>query len=380
MPPLPQPGTIYEVQRYEKNQSNLGLWIKTFVALTTLGIFLLILVFLGLINGGLAGLVAAFFALLPVPIYITLVLYLDRFEPEPRSYLISLFLYGAVVAFPVSAGLQRMLGEPILQAFPSGDYRLLLLSPWIEECAKAAGLFVLFLFRRREIDGVIDGIIYASMVGLGFALMKNLYFYAEAAQMGLGFAVKSILLRGVIAPFSQPLFSAMVGIGLGMAVRSSDPIKKILYPLGGLLAAIIAHFLWNLPAALPYLPVFLIVYLLFAVPLFGGVLWLIARSSEEERLVVATQLKPYTKTGNLTEAEYLSLASPERRLRGLLTGWRSGGLKEWQRTRNFQHAATELAFLRQKTSPEHHTSALFLKQESTLLEKIRGLRGQQSFA
>lgn len=374
LPPPPLPGALYQVQKYEQNQSRLGFWIKTFLALSGTALLLLILLLAGLLNGGLAGVAAAFFALLPVPLYLALVLYLDRFEPEPRSYLAGLFVYGALVAFPLSSGLQSLLGGPILDAFPTGDYRLLLLAPWIEECAKASGLFLLFLFRRKEIDGMIDGIIYASMVGLGFALMKNLYFYAEAVQMGMGFAVKSILLRGVVAPFSQPLFSAMVGIGLGLAVRSGDPLKKILYPLGGLGAAIVAHFLWNLPAALPYLPVFLIVYLLFAIPLFGGVVWLLLRSSEEERLVVAAQLQPYSHNGTLTDHEYLDLASPERRVRGLVHAWRKRGFKGWRHLRSFQHVATELAFLRHKTSPEHYQSPGFLRQESTLLSRLQEIR------
>lgn len=38
---------------------------------------------------------------------------------------------------------------------------------WIEELIKAAALLGLFLWQRNEFDNTVDGIIYATMVGLG---------------------------------------------------------------------------------------------------------------------------------------------------------------------------------------------------------------------
>jgi RsiW-degrading membrane proteinase PrsW (M82 family) len=38
-------------------------------------------------------------------------------------------------------------------------------------------LVVLFLWKKDEFDGIIDGIVYAGMVGLGFAMTENILYY-----------------------------------------------------------------------------------------------------------------------------------------------------------------------------------------------------------
>ena len=45
---------------------------------------------------------------------------------------------------------------------------------------KGLVLLGLFKFRRTELDGLTDGIIYASMVGLGFAMSENVSYYLAA--------------------------------------------------------------------------------------------------------------------------------------------------------------------------------------------------------
>jgi RsiW-degrading membrane proteinase PrsW (M82 family) len=54
-------------------------------------------------------------------------------------------------------------------------------APIVEEGIKAAVLFGLFLFFRREFNGVIDGIVYAGCVGLGFAMTENVLYYGRGA-------------------------------------------------------------------------------------------------------------------------------------------------------------------------------------------------------
>ena len=53
-------------------------------------------------------------------------------------------------------------------------------APVTEEAAK--GLFILLLlwFRRNELDGILDGIVYAGMVGIGFAFTENILYLAAA--------------------------------------------------------------------------------------------------------------------------------------------------------------------------------------------------------
>src|SRR5205807_3898264 len=122
-------------------------------------------------------LVALPLPLLPVPLLIALVLLLDRLEPEPRGNLVLCFAWGAGVAallaavintagmlFTTQPELGQSRGELISATFGA---------PLVEESLKGAVLFWLLWRRRQEFDGPTDGIMYATMVGLGFAMMEN---------------------------------------------------------------------------------------------------------------------------------------------------------------------------------------------------------------
>ena len=54
-------------------------------------------------------------------------------------------------------------------------------APLVEESAKAIILLIFFFAKRDEFDGVVDGIVYAAMVGLGFAMTENIQYYGRAA-------------------------------------------------------------------------------------------------------------------------------------------------------------------------------------------------------
>jgi RsiW-degrading membrane proteinase PrsW (M82 family) len=57
-------------------------------------------------------------------------------------------------------------------------------APIVEECAKAIILFIFFFAKKDEFDGVIDGIVYGSLVALGFAMTENIQYYGKAALEG----------------------------------------------------------------------------------------------------------------------------------------------------------------------------------------------------
>ena len=49
-----------------------------------------------------------------------------------------------------------------------------------EEATKGLFLLLLLWWRRYELDGVLDGIVYAGMVGIGFAFTENILYLAAA--------------------------------------------------------------------------------------------------------------------------------------------------------------------------------------------------------
>ena len=46
--------------------------------------------------------------------------------------------------------------------------------------ARALFLLLLLWWRRAELDGILDGIVYAGMVGIGFAFTENILYLAAA--------------------------------------------------------------------------------------------------------------------------------------------------------------------------------------------------------
>ncbi|MBJ7249441.1 MAG: PrsW family intramembrane metalloprotease, partial [Thermoleophilia bacterium] len=228
----------------------------------------------GVVPVGL-GLLLAF---VPVPLVAAILLRLDRFEPEPTRLLARTFLWGAGAATFIALVINTAVGFAIGETGAAVGS-----APIVEEGAKALAL--LFVIRRRPgfIDGVHDGIVYAAWVALGFATVENILYYAAAwNEGGLGELTTVFVLRGLVTPLCHPIFTAMTGIALGIAIkRGGGRAGKIAIVLVGLLLAVILHALWNLSAGLGAAPIaYLAGYLPLAVI---GIVLLIAGARRERR-------------------------------------------------------------------------------------------------
>ena len=100
-------------------------------------------------------------AAVPVGPLIGCLLWLDRYEPEPRRLLVGGLLWGVFVATAIALLLEGLGG------FVAGisDTRMLEIgAPVAEEASKGLFLLLLLWWRRSELDGVLDGIVYAGMI------------------------------------------------------------------------------------------------------------------------------------------------------------------------------------------------------------------------
>jgi hypothetical protein len=239
-------------------------------------------------------------------------------------------------------------------------------APFVEEALKAAILLHFYRARRDEFDGPVDGVIYAAMVGLGFAFAENVDYYGRALQAG-GSAGLALLftLRGMIAPFSHPLFTSMTGLGLGIARQSKSRAAAIAAPVAGFAAAVALHALWNAGASAGLF--FFVIYALIMLPALAVLLVIVGVSLKFEGRAIQAHLAPEAATGLLTAAEYASLCSVRGRMHASATAFRQGGLAAWRARHAFHRAASELAFLRKRslidgTVPDSELEAGLLAQ------------------
>ena len=208
------------------------------------------------------------------------------------------------------------------------------------ESTKGLCLFLLFFWKRKEFDGIVDGVVYATMVALGFAMTENIQYYGAAGES----AGAVFILRGMLSPYSHPLFTSMTGIGLGWAAQSDRWYVKLLAPPLGLLAAMTLHATWNLSATI-HIDAWLASYVLIMFPAAVCVaiilIFALAREGRLLRHYLANELPP----GDLKR-----VSSVWGRIGYSIGKFFKKGPLGWLRSEQYLQAASELAFLRHRTS------------------------------
>ncbi len=322
------------------------------------GCVLSLLVVIGLCAGSLAllsvglesgwtGFLAGFLmAAVPLPFYLAIAKLVDRFEPEPPWLLATAVFWGASTAI-LLAMIFNGIGEGIFAALLGQQQAAvmtpLFAAPFVEEIAKGFALLMLFLWKRDEFDNVTDGIIYAAMVGLGFAMMENVQYYAKAVTSGGGGQAMGVFfVRGVLGPFCHPLFTSMTGIGFGIAQETNKKFVKFIAPVLGLAGAMFLHGLWNLSTNLGL--AFFATYLFFMVPMFFGVIIVAIFSLRRESIMIRQHLEIVVADHVLSHDDVLVVTSVRRRIAASSQAFFSRGIGACIDRRRFHALASELAF------------------------------------
>jgi protease PrsW len=328
---------------------------------------------------------AKYAAITAIPLSLVF-LWADRFRPQRFWVWLMTFGWGACVATFVSAEINTWAasqlsivgdGDPA-----TGPRAAIYVAPWVEEAAKATVLFWLAILMRYQWVSRLSGIVLAGLSGAAFAFVENILYYGRAYRYAartfgevppLEALQELFVLRGLMTFFGHPLFTAMTGIGLAVALRSKSKIVRIVAPLAGFCGAAFLHMLFNATASFVSGINLLFMYLFVALPLVIGLIVFVARQLIREGRLIRERLIDYVRVGWLPEGDPQALSRLRTRLRAL---WHAtfGGPDAFLDTVRMQRAATELAYLRDAIARGIVDDA-GLAREKILLGKIRTLRG-----
>ncbi len=340
--------------------------VGAIVAIAVSSLALLVVLGYLALDGGPTFAVGLVLALLPLPLLLAGVLALDRLEPEPPDALLLAFLWGAGISVLLAmvlntAGLM-LIWAPLLGDDQGFFVTATVVAPVVEETLKGVVLLGFLWFRRHELNGPTDGIIYGSMVGLGFATIENISYYMAA---GPDAVASTFVLRGILTPLIHPLCSSLTGIGVATAALREPGRGRVRPVVLGLFGAIALHAVWN-GMALFGLDGVAFAYgigLVVLLALLGVV------HSDRRRLValIGRHLPTYAGTGVVTDADLRMLSTlPGRRQARAWARDRLGRGPE-RAMRDYQQAATELAMLHRRYERGLVEQAEFERRRQDLL-------------
>jgi RsiW-degrading membrane proteinase PrsW (M82 family) len=186
-----------------------------------------------MIISGIFSPFASALTVIPALLVIASMHWLDRLEPEPWHSKVHALLWGAFVA-GLLAGIVNS-----TVAYFSFNAAVVISAPIMEETFKGLGIW--WAAKRGQVRTTFDGVIYAGLIGGGFAFAENLqYFVGAEAKGGL---FDEFITRGLWMPFAHPFFTLWTGIGIGMAARAGR--KPRILDWWGLPLAIGCHAAWN---------------------------------------------------------------------------------------------------------------------------------------
>lgn len=287
-------------------------------------------------------------ATLPVGPIVAAYFWLDRYEPEPTRLLVVAFAWGALVA--TAAALVIQVVDQMINGSAEA-WSAVVVAPITEEAGK--GLFVLLLLwlRRAVIDGMVDALVYAGLVGIGFAFTENILYFAgaytggpEMGEGGLGSATALFVVRGVFSPFAHPLFVSATAVGVAVALASRRRWVRFLAPVAGYTVAVLAHAAWNGSVYLGGGELFLLTYVFAMVPGFVAMVALALWARAREGRHLARAMEDLTRHGYLSPEELPWLVSLTSR-RTARRSAASRGPDAERLMRDYQQQAVELATL-----------------------------------
>lgn len=184
-------------------------------------------------------------SVLPSCVIMLYIYWRDRHESEPLRILSSCFLFGVLSAYPAikmeefgirDLGIINNVHDP----FMTFTFSFMVVA-FSEEFVKY--LFLRYYsFPKAAFDEPMDGIVYAVMIGMGFATLENiLYVLIRPTDVQLAFNIG--MMRMLTAVPAHGIFAISMGYFVGWAKFAGPQRNR--YLLLGLISAVVLHGIYD---------------------------------------------------------------------------------------------------------------------------------------
>jgi RsiW-degrading membrane proteinase PrsW (M82 family) len=260
---------------------------------------------------------------------VAIIYYLDSYEREPVSILLAALLWGGVVATtlalytntPLLELIFKLTGDPQL----TSDWGAAIAAPLVEELFKGLGIVLLVSIARAELDDVLDGFVWGAMVGIGFLLVEDVFYFVRAfGDTGSIVTIFQMFLIRILGagPYSHFLYTGLVGMGIASwYVRDDLPSgRRALTAAGYIAAGWACHFAWNSPILTSVLGDgglrgWIAFVTLKGLPMLIGFAIVVNLARRRERRWFAGLAAAFADDGSITDAERATLSGLRSRRR-----------------------------------------------------------------
>ncbi len=178
-------------------------------------------------------------SILPGVLIIIYIYKKDKYEKEPKHLIFKCVLLGMLSIIPAVIGtlsIESMMG--VENPGESASVVVLAIYAFVavglsEEFGKFLFLRY-YIYRKDEFDEPMDGIVYAVAIGMGFAILENIFYVLNG---GLSVA----LMRMFTAVPAHAAFAVIMGYYVGLAKFEKHPSKVSSLMSQGIIYAALVH-------------------------------------------------------------------------------------------------------------------------------------------
>jgi RsiW-degrading membrane proteinase PrsW (M82 family) len=211
-----------------------GIWLSTFVSIAGLLLIVLIAYIFEKtvspnLNKSLMTVISVFIAIIPPILWLTVFYRQDRLNPEPKSLVFKTLILGALVqkaAYAPTMSLVFPQGSKNVTALSGNLIVIILLTATIQEAFKLLSVRY-SVYPSSEFDEDVDGIIYGSALGLGFAAMTSIDNIVSSGSAML----TNVTCMVVIESFAHASITGLSGYILGVSKQKKFNVLRLPFAL-----------------------------------------------------------------------------------------------------------------------------------------------------